>query len=397
MPLLHFWKSSSETVLGMPLEQIVNTAGDGTLKDNSLASEELRKFFSENKTEVLEGYVDACLSTPFQTSGYVLQDLVNELGGRLDYDVEFGLYRGKKNSIGFDGIWRSPDQAEIVVEVKTTDAYRINLDTIAGYRSRLVEEGAIGNDSSILLVVGREETGDIEAQIRGSRHAWLIRIISTESLLKLVELKESSDESMTLLKIQSLLVPFEYTRLDRIVDIMFSTASDVTSSGSIEELDSNSTDTKVSRKLLRTDTNTINSKRESVVSSFGKCKDVNFIKKSKALYLARDKGIGVACSISKRYEKTYAYWYAFRLKWLEFLRGANAGYYLVGFVDSDDVIALPLEFMEEHLDELSKTERENNKYWHVFIHLDDRGEYFFPLKGQPPIPIGEYRLSVFEL
>jgi hypothetical protein len=375
----------------MPLEQLVNTAGDGNLKDNTLASEELRKFFSENKTEMLEGYVDACLTKPFQASGYVLQDLVNELGARLDYDVEFGLYRGKRNSIGFDGVWRAPDQADIVVEVKTTDAYRINLDTIANYRSRLVEKGALGNDSSILLVVGREDTGDIEAQIRGSRHAWLIRIISTESLLKLVELKESSDENMTLQKIQSLLVPFEYTRLDRIVDIMFSTASDVTSSGSIEELDSNSTDTKVSRKLLRTDTNTINSKRESIVASFGKNKGINLIKKSKALYWARDESVGVACSISKRYEKNYAYWYAFRFKWLEFLRGTSTGFYLVGFVDSDDVIALPLEFMEKHLDKLSKTERDGNKYWHVFIHQDEHGEYYFPITGQPHIPIGEYK------
>lgn len=155
MPLLHFWKSSPETVLSMPLEQLVNTAGDGTLKDNSLASEELRRFFSETKTEILEGYVDVCLGKSFPRSGYVLQDLVNELGSRLDYDVEFGLYRGKRNSIGFDGIWRSSEQSDIVVEVKTTDAYRINLDTIAKYRSRLVEEGSIGKDSSILLVVGR--------------------------------------------------------------------------------------------------------------------------------------------------------------------------------------------------------------------------------------------------
>jgi len=57
---------------------------------------------------------------------------------------------------------------------------------LAQYRSRLVEEGKIDREkSSLLIVVGRQETGDLEAQIRGSRHAWDIRLLSADSLLKL--------------------------------------------------------------------------------------------------------------------------------------------------------------------------------------------------------------------
>ena len=91
----------------------------------------------------------------------MLQDLVNEFGRRLDYKVENGLYQGKSNAIGFDGLWFDSDAHCILVEVKTTDAYRINLDTITGYRDDLITSGKITANSSVLIVVGRQDTGDL--------------------------------------------------------------------------------------------------------------------------------------------------------------------------------------------------------------------------------------------
>ncbi len=68
--------------------------------------------------------------------------------------------------------------------------------------------------SSVLIVVGREDTGELEAQVRGSRHAWDMRLISADALIKLVELKEGAGDPETGRKICSLLAPMEYTRLD---------------------------------------------------------------------------------------------------------------------------------------------------------------------------------------
>jgi len=116
----------------------------------------------------------------------VLQDLVNELGRRLDYKVTNGRYQGTSTQIGFDGIWTSPEGHTIVAEVKTTDTYRIALDSIAGYRQKLLAAKTFSEPSSILILVGRQDTGELEAQIRGSRHAWDIRLISVDALLKLV-------------------------------------------------------------------------------------------------------------------------------------------------------------------------------------------------------------------
>jgi hypothetical protein len=214
VPLVELWKSSPATVAQFTIEQVVTTAGDGILRDASLSSRELRTFLSEVPSEKIFEYIDGCLTRGFTKSGAVLQDLINELGRRLDYEVENGLYQGRSNAVGFDGMWRAPDGHVLIVEVKTSDAYRINLDTIAAYKEALIGDVKITKKSSILIVVGRSDTGDVEAQVRGSRHAWDIRLISADALVKLVKLKESTDEEETGSKIQGLLKSFEYTRLD---------------------------------------------------------------------------------------------------------------------------------------------------------------------------------------
>ncbi len=46
----------------------------------------------------------------------VLQDLVNELGKRLDYDVRNGRYQGTASTIGFDDLWFSPEGHAILAD-----------------------------------------------------------------------------------------------------------------------------------------------------------------------------------------------------------------------------------------------------------------------------------------
>jgi hypothetical protein len=55
--------------------------------------------------------------------------------------------------------------------------------------------------------------------------------------MKLVKLKESADGSETGRKIRSLLTPMEYTRLDDMIDVMFTTATDVEQASQVSEPD----------------------------------------------------------------------------------------------------------------------------------------------------------------
>ena len=116
----------------------------------------------------------------------------------------------------------------LLVEVKTTDAYRINLDVIAGYRQQLIDADKFSaSASSILIIVGRQDTGDLEAQIRGSRYAWDTRLISVDAYSRLIAIKENLETPTVTAKIVELLKPREYTRIDPIIDLIFDTSRDV--------------------------------------------------------------------------------------------------------------------------------------------------------------------------
>jgi hypothetical protein len=127
IPLLSLVASSPEAVRQLIIEQVVATAGDGRLRDGTESQRELREYLRQVAIDALATYADYCLTNAFPKGGQVLQDIVNELGRRLEYDATNGRYQGTTNAVGFDGIWRDPAGYGLVVEVKTTDAYRLSL------------------------------------------------------------------------------------------------------------------------------------------------------------------------------------------------------------------------------------------------------------------------------
>ena len=215
------------------LKNIVGIFAGGELIDGSARSNQFRKLLSEYCTpEDLERFARDALNPKrrFDDSGLALQDIVNEIGRRLDFSVQSGLYRGTPLSPGWDGLWQlERSKRSLVVEVKTTGNFLIELDTIAKYRTQLIADGGIpqGNEAAMLLVVGRGDTEQVENQIRGSRYAWDMRLISVESLLNLMSLKMESDNPGVTDKIHNLLFPTEFTRLDKIVEMAFTATSHI--------------------------------------------------------------------------------------------------------------------------------------------------------------------------
>jgi hypothetical protein len=53
---------------------------------------------------------------------------------------------------------------ELVIEVKTTDYVTISLDKLADYRDRLAADKQVQGNASMLVIVGREDTGALEAR-----------------------------------------------------------------------------------------------------------------------------------------------------------------------------------------------------------------------------------------
>ncbi|MDQ2833807.1 MAG: hypothetical protein M3Y50_08705 [Acidobacteriota bacterium] len=370
MALLNFWKNSKEDVLSLKIDQVVSNAGDGNVRDASICATELREYFSQCPADRLFGYAQQCLEKSFTNSGLVLQDIVNGLGRRLDFDVENGLYRGKPGAIGFDGIWRAKGEPDLIIEVKTTDYVTIDLDTHAGYKERLLTAERTTKDASTLIVVGREDTGAIEAQIRGSRYAWDMRLISVESLIRLVKIREKSDDATTMKQIRQLLQPFEYTKIDRIINVIFTTTQDVESHQELESASEIEVVERVVNRQARTNLEELNAKRQQTVAAFSDLKDQPLIRRSITLFSSPDKKFRVCCAVSKRYQDDYQpYWYAYHPAWNEFLAGGDDSYFLLSCMDREEAFAIPFHWLRDNCRNLNTTERGEKSYWHIPITL----------------------------
>src|SRR5712692_7145607 len=167
MSLTELWKSDRNNLESKHVQQIIAFAGAGRLLDGSDACREFRNFLSSIPSELLQHYASHCLGEKFDDRGFALQDVVNEIGTRLGFSVLPGRYRGTQGENNSDGLWIFPDKVRtVVVEVKTTDAYKIDLRTLADYPRTVLEETNLKSDSvSMLIVLGSEDTENLEAQI----------------------------------------------------------------------------------------------------------------------------------------------------------------------------------------------------------------------------------------
>jgi hypothetical protein len=367
MAIVDLWLNSRNLIEDKHIQQIIAISGSGKLLDGSSTSTEFRHFLDQIPSRVLARYADECLKDSFKDSGLALQDIINQVGKRLGFNVNYGRYRGSQSAIGADGVWRFPEGHSIIVEIKTTDAYRINLSTIAGYSKELLQSGQIQQDSSsVLIVVGREDTGDLEAQIRGSRYAWTMRLISVDALLRLMALKESVEDPQTVQRIYDILIPREFTKLDEIIDVLFSTAEEV-KQDEIADEEQNTSETTRKPKFIPSDFHA------SVMDRVQNHLSWNLLKRSRAAYSTPAGDKAVICSVSKEYQKPgqIGYWFSYHPHQREFFRKAGQGYLMLGCGSESNVLAIPFEDLESWLEGMNVTEKPNRSYWHIHIHRED--------------------------
>jgi hypothetical protein len=382
--LVDLWREARDQLEGKGIQQIIAFAGDGKLRDGSAAATELRSYLSLVPTDYIQRYTAECLAKGFPDSGLALQEIVNQIGRRLGFSVTDGRYRGVKGSAGFDGLWKVQDHA-IVVEVKTTDAYRLDLDTVGRYRRMLANEGTITVDqSSILIVVGREDTGDLEAQIRGSRHAWDVRLISVDALERLMLLKEDLEDPTIIRKIHEILVPREFTKLDEIVDLVFSATEDVREAEMPEE-EPEATEKKFTPVSFHA----------ACIGRIAAALGEDLLKHSRASFATADGETAVLCAISKAYAGAHheGYWFAFHPHQKEFLEAATKGYVGFGCGSADQLILFPYEDFSKWLEDFHRTELENRFYWHVRINRRDTHYFLLLRAGRDNLEVTQYLLG----
>lgn len=396
MKLLELWLADRSHLDGKAVHQVIAFSGSGKLAEGNDTSREFREYLSNIPSSFLERYADDCLTSRFDNSGLVLQDVVNEIGRRLGFLVTNGRYRGVQGQPGFDGLWSAESGKKLVVEVKTSDAYRIDLETIAEYRKRLAANQQLDFEkSSILLVVGREDTGGLEAQIRGSRHAWDMRLISIDALVRLMKIKEDLGDPATIQKISDLLVPREFTRLDPIVDLVFDTTADAKEDDVFEQTEAEDASTaELSERpgARKTKKFTPVSFHDECVARIQERLKTPLIKRMKSLFVSGDDQLHLVCAVSRRHGEgeRETYWFAFHPDQREFVEEAKSGYVALGCGSPALVILIPAPQFLPLLESLNMTQRPDREYWHV--HIDRIGSELFLTRkgGAEPVPVSRY-------
>ena len=384
MALFDLWKKDRDQILSKNIQPVIAFAGDGKLSDGSTGSLELREYLKNIPSEVLSKYADQCLEGSFQNSGLALQDIVNEIGRRIGFDVAPGYYRGTSGQPGHDGLWTDKNGHSILVEVKTTDAYRIDLNRIALYRRDLEKKDLIDFErSSMLVIVGRQDTGDLEAQIRGSKHAWDMRVISVEALKRMMKLKEEVEDPSIIARIHNILVPRDFTRLDQIIEIAFAAVEDV--KGDDPGDDEHDIDK--------------HKKRFTPVAFHAECikriegkLHISLVKQTRTSYSSADGGTALVCSISRFHEREKRYWYSFCPYHGEFLSKARESFVAFACGAPDKLFLIPYKDFKPWLEYFNKTE-EPNPYWHIKISESGKSLKMMGRVGTRDFDINQYLIK----
>ena len=387
MLLIDLWNTNRSQLTDKHIQQIIAFAGDGALTDSASAPAEFRHFLRHVHSDEIRRYIEECLASTFPRSGEALQDLVNEIARRLGFDVSPGRYSGLPNQANQDGVWRFSDGHTVVVEVKTSDTYRIDIDKIAGYRDILAREGSLDPDAvSMLIVVGRGDTRGIEAQIRGSKHAWGMRIISAEALVRLLMLREQADDPPVVHGIHGVLLPQEFTRLDGIVELLFSATEEAREALNEVALEVDEIDTP---DVVRP---TPVAFGQACVERIETYLDTTLVKRSRVAYASPDGTMALVCLVSKYHEQQARYWYAFHDHQHAFLGETDVAYVALGCGSSDTLCLIPHGELSSRLAQLNTTQQGDRSYWHLHVRCDAERKEIIMRGGLPVWNIEQYFL-----
>jgi hypothetical protein len=190
--------------------------------------------------------------------------------------------------------------------------------------------------------------------------------------------KEEVDDKSLIERIRRILIPFEYTRVDNIVDLVFETQQETDQKAqTAADLQSEEGTESANQKPGTwefTPRDKLDEKRLEIIQSFFKSKNATPVQRTRTNFSDATNQIGVACAVSKRYKRDYQpYWYALHPKWLEFMRSVNEGFFVLGCMDRNEAYALPLAFIEQILEAMNTTEKGDKKYWHVALTMDISG------------------------
>jgi hypothetical protein len=152
----------------------------------------------------------------------------------------------------------------------------------------------------------------------------------------------------------------------------------------------------IARRQERTDPVLMNEKRKEILHHLENKYRVRLHRRSAAIYRSDNNEIGIVCAMSKWHVKNENYWYAYHPHQDAFLGAVGEGFFVLGMMDSDAAVVLPVAVIRENQDKLNTTTTPGGRtYWH--IHMSRSGTGTLSLqraRGEPPLLLDHYIVEI---
>lgn len=201
----------------------------------------------------------------------------------------------------------------------------------------------------------------------------------------MLKLKEALDDPSVERQIQEILVPQEFTRLDRIVDLVFATAEDA--QAGTEETVSGEPPTTVEDQPSRADFH------NEIVAKLEKQIGKPLVRQSRVLWSSPDDQVLVSCQVSKEYgEGTTHYWFGLKRSTKTTLEKHGEARCAFGLGSSRLTVLLPYAVIAQALPLCSVSTDAEGQIIHWHIRFTRKGSHVkLVLNDQP----GEINVSKY--
>jgi hypothetical protein len=208
-----------------------------------------------------------------------------------------------------------------------------------------------------------------------------------------MRLKEDVEDPDMLRKISEVLVPQEFTRIDGIIDLVFSAAAEIRH----VEREGEEETTEAQREPAKKPQFVPVKFHDACAERIQACLDVPLVRQSHAFYASPDGDTSVTCVVSREHHRpgssTSSFWFAFHPHQRQRLSGAKQAYLGFGCGSPKLVLLIPFKTFETWLEGMNTTHLEGRFYWHVSIFREGKKIVLHRRRGFDKIDLTNFQIK----
>ena len=209
----------------------------------------------------------------------------------------------------------------------------------------------------------------------------------------MLRIKEQLDSPGVAKQVRDILYPAEFTRLDRIVDLVFQTANDVLDD------EGSSPDPGTTEVSLVSPSPTTANFHSAIVPRLAKALGQPLIKVARVVWATNDKTTVVSCQVSKEFRTKFTfYWFGLKRTTFDWLNESQNAFCAFGLGSPDRVVMVPFRIISKELDDLFTSPDSGGGVLHWHVRLERQGERILLMtqRDRERVDVSQYLLDSHE-